>query len=44
VTEFGAAHIFGRNLRERCEALINIAHPKFKDELTAQAKERKLIV
>jgi 4-hydroxybutyrate CoA-transferase len=44
VTEFGAAHIFGRNLRERCEALINISHPKFRDELTAKAKERKLIV
>ncbi|MDM7914309.1 MAG: acetyl-CoA hydrolase/transferase C-terminal domain-containing protein, partial [Candidatus Eisenbacteria bacterium] len=43
VTEFGAAHIFGRNLRERAEALIKISHPKFRDELIAAAKERKLL-
>jgi 4-hydroxybutyrate CoA-transferase len=43
VTEFGAAHLFGRNLRERTEALISIAHPKFRDELTVAAKERKLL-
>jgi 4-hydroxybutyrate CoA-transferase len=43
VTEFGAAHIFGRNLRERAEALIGIAHPDFRSELTAAAKERKLL-
>jgi len=43
VTEYGAAHIFGRNLRERAEALISIAHPDFRDHLTSQAKERKLL-
>ncbi|MBD3160544.1 MAG: 4-hydroxybutyrate CoA-transferase [Candidatus Eisenbacteria bacterium] len=43
VTEYGAAHLFGRNLRERAEALIGIAHPKFRDELTAAAKERRLL-
>ncbi len=43
VTEFGAAHVFGRNLRERAEALIRIAHPKFRDELTAKARDRKLL-
>ncbi len=43
VTEFGAAHIFGKNLRERCEALIQIAHPDFRDELEQQAKERGLL-
>jgi acyl-CoA hydrolase len=43
VTEFGAANIFGKNLRERAEALIKIAHPDFQDELMLQAKERKLL-
>ena len=42
-TEFGIAHLFGRNLRQRAEALINIAHPNFRDELTQAAKERKLL-
>ncbi len=43
VTEFGMAHLFGRNLRERAEALIRISHPKFRDELERAAKERKLL-
>jgi len=40
VTEFGVADLYGRSIRERAKALINIAHPKFRDELTAQAKAR----
>jgi acyl-CoA hydrolase len=43
VTEFGTAKLFGKNLRERAEALIEIAHPDFQDELEAAAKERKLL-
>lgn len=43
VTEFGVAHIFGRNLRERAEALIAVAHPDFRGELEGAAKERKLL-
>jgi len=43
VTEFGAANLFGKNLRERAEALIRIAHPKFRDDLERAAKERKLL-
>lgn len=43
VTEFGVANIFGKNLRERCEALIRIAHPDHQDDLVAAAKERKLL-
>ena len=43
VTEFGAVNLFGKNLRERAEALISIAHPKFQAELEAQARDRKLI-
>ncbi len=43
VTEYGAANLFGKNLRERAEALIEIAHPKFRQELENAAKERKLL-
>ncbi len=43
VTEFGVAHLFGKNLRERAEALISIAHPDFRQELEDAAKERGLL-
>jgi len=43
VTEFGRADLFGKNLRERAEALIGISHPDFREELTRAAKERKLL-
>lgn len=33
VTEFGVAYLHGKTLRQRAEALIAIAHPKFRDEL-----------
>lgn len=33
VTEHGAVNLFGRSLRERAEALIGIADPRFRDEL-----------
>ena len=39
VTEFGIAELFGRSIRERAEALIAIAHPDFRGELTAQARK-----
>jgi len=43
VTEHGAANVFGKNLRERAEALIGIADPRFRSELERAAKERRLI-
>lgn len=43
VTEYGAVNLFGKNLRERAEALISIAHPDFRDYLTEAAKRRKLL-
>ena len=33
VTEYGVAYLHGKTLRQRAEALIAIAHPKFRDEL-----------
>jgi acyl-CoA hydrolase len=43
ITEYGIAHLFGKNLRERAEALISIAHPDFREELERAAKERGLL-
>ena len=39
VTEFGAAHLYGRNIRQRARALIDIAHPDFREALARQAHE-----
>jgi acyl-CoA hydrolase len=33
VTEYGVAHLHGKTVRERTQALIDIAHPKFREEL-----------
>ena len=43
ITEFGIADLYGKSIRQRANALINIAHPSFKDELIAQAKELNYI-
>jgi acyl-CoA hydrolase len=43
VTEYGAADLYGKNVRERAEALIGIAHPDFRDQLRAGAALRKLL-
>jgi acyl-CoA hydrolase len=43
VTEFGVAYLHGKNLRQRAEALINIAHPDFKPQLIDEAKKRNLL-
>ena len=37
VTEYGVAHLRGRNLRQRAEALIRVAHPSFRAELADYA-------
>ncbi|WP_125143585.1 acetyl-CoA hydrolase/transferase family protein [Clostridium transplantifaecale] len=39
VTEYGIAWLRGRNVAERAEALINIAHPDFRDGLRDKARE-----
>ncbi len=38
VTEHGVAELRGSSIRERTSRLIGIAHPKFRDELTAAAR------
>lgn len=42
ITEFGVAYLHGKNLKERTKALINIAHPRYKDDLIKEAKARNL--
>ncbi|MCR9143462.1 MAG: 4-hydroxybutyrate CoA-transferase [bacterium] len=37
VTEYGAVNLFGKNLRQRAEALISIAHPDFREQLRADS-------
>ncbi len=38
VTEFGVAELWGKTSSQRANALISIAHPKFRDELRRVAK------
>jgi acyl-CoA hydrolase len=40
VTEYGVANLFGKNLRQRAHALINIAHPADREGLERAAFER----
>ena len=41
-TEYGIANMKGKSTWERAEALINIAHPKFRDELITEAGQMKI--
>jgi len=43
VTEYGVADVYGLTEPERAEALIKIAHPKFREELEKGARERGLL-
>jgi acyl-CoA hydrolase len=43
VTEFGVAYLHGKTLRQRAEALIQVAHPSFRDELLDAAREMGLL-
>jgi acyl-CoA hydrolase len=42
VTEHGVAYLHGKNLRERAEALIAVADPKFRPMLEEEARKRRL--
>lgn len=39
VTEYGVADLYGTTIRQRAHALINIAHPDFRDDLIHQARQ-----
>ena len=40
VTEFGVADLYGKSIKQRAQALINIAHPSHREELSRAASER----
>jgi acyl-CoA hydrolase len=43
VTEYGVAFLQGRTMRERAQALIDIAHPQDRANLVQKAKEHKIL-
>ena len=44
VTEHGMAYLWGKTVRQRAEALIAVAHPKFRDELYDFAERAHYLV
>ena len=38
-TEYGVAHLTGKTVRERAEAMISVAHPDFREELSRYAEK-----
>ncbi|NMB54397.1 MAG: 4-hydroxybutyrate CoA-transferase [Leptolinea sp.] len=43
VTEYGMVDLYGKSFRQRAQALISIAHPDFREELTHEAKNLRYI-
>ena len=41
VTEYGVAYLHGKTIRERAQALIEIAHPNFREELYEYCEKTK---
>jgi acetyl-CoA hydrolase len=39
VTEHGIAELYGKTIRQRVQALINVADPQFRDELAKEARD-----
>jgi acetyl-CoA hydrolase len=39
VTEYGVASLYGKTIRQRTRELINIAHPRFRDDLIQAAQK-----
>ncbi len=43
VTEYGVANLRGRTVRERAQALIDIAHPEDRERLVNEAKQKNIL-
>ncbi len=43
VTEYGIAQLHGKNIRERAEALVSIAHPAFRNDLLKAARAHHFV-
>jgi acyl-CoA hydrolase len=39
ITEYGVAYLFGKSIRERAVALIEVAHPRWREDLLKAAKQ-----
>jgi len=44
VTEYGVAYLHGKTIRERAKALIDIAHPRFREELYEYCEKTKWLL
>lgn len=44
VTEYGIARLRGKSLSQRTRELINISHPKFREELLFAARKQNIII
>ena len=44
VTEYGVAELRGKSIAQRTSALINIAHPKFREELKYEARRMGFLI
>ena len=42
-SEFGVANLFGKTVRQRARALIDVAHPAFREDLERYACEQKIL-
>jgi acyl-CoA hydrolase len=42
-TEYGIVNLKGKSVSERAKALISIAHPKFREQLERDAREKNII-
>ena len=42
-TEWGSTNLAGRSMKERCERIISIAHPDFRDSLSREAENLGLL-
>jgi acyl-CoA hydrolase len=42
VTEYGVVQLKGKSMRERAKALISIAHPDFREQLSEEARKLRL--
>ena len=43
ITEYGIAYLFGKSIRERAVALIEVAHPRWREELLTAAKQLRYV-
>ena len=41
VTEYGVAYLHGKTIRQRAEALIQIAHPQFRNQLAEYCEKQR---